>query len=55
VFRMSNSAKTPDLGTEGTLKQEVCELRQSSKQLRLLTLFLFVPVTAISVLYLLFS
>lgn len=52
---MSNSTKKPDLRIEGTFKQEVSKLKQSSKQLRLLTLFLFVPVTAISVLYLLFS
>ena len=52
---MSNSTKKPDLRIEGTFKQEVSELKQSSKQLRLLTLFLFVPVTAISALYLLFS
>ena len=41
--------------TENELKQEVSELSQSSKQLRLLTLFLFVPVTAIAVPYLWFS
>ena len=52
---MSNSTQKPDLEIEDSLKQEVSELRQLSKQLRLLTLFLFVPVTVISVLYLLFS
>lgn len=52
---MSNSTKKPDLQIEDSLKQKVSELRHSSKQLRLLSLFLFVPVTAISVLYLLFS
>lgn len=55
ALKMSNSTQKPNLEIEGSLKQEVSELRQSSKQLRLLTLFLFVPVTVISVLYLLFS
>lgn len=49
---MSNSSNKPSMGIEGALKQDISELRQSTKQLRLLTIFLFVPV--ISVIYLLF-
>lgn len=52
---MSNSTKERCVENEGTLKQEISEMRQSTKQLRLLALFLFVPVTVISVFYLLFS
>jgi Flp pilus assembly protein TadB len=52
---MSKLTKQCHSSNVDNLKRDVSGLRQSVKQLRLLTLCVFVPVTVISIIYLLVS
>lgn len=50
---MNNLAKGSS-SNESEIKQGTSEVRQSTKELRFLTLCIFLPVTVISIIYLLF-